>query len=155
MKETAVLITPDPATPEGAAVIDLAALMDALQARTGEWPGAETTAILSDWLRRFSFAAPTAHTTQRAGRAWVLRRWDRRCEEVTLWSDEASALASLAQHVRTHWDNVAGTDGVPHRPPPTTGQLSTPTTARKTNGATRTTRCAPTTSSATGTRPAP
>ncbi len=112
-----MLITPDPATPEGAAVIDLAALMDALQARTGEWPGAETTAILSDWLRRFSFAAPTAHTTQRAGRAWVLRRWDRRCEEVTLWSDEASALASLAQHVRTHWDNVAGTDGVPHRPP--------------------------------------
>ncbi|MBX4175664.1 hypothetical protein [Streptomyces geysiriensis] len=112
-----MLITPDPATPEGAAVIDLAALMDALQARTGEWPGAETTAILSDWLRRFSFAAPTAHTTQRAGQAWVLRRWDRSCEEVTLWSDEASALASLAQHVRTHWDNVAGTDGVPHRPP--------------------------------------
>ncbi|WP_247704242.1 hypothetical protein [Streptomyces sp. RK76] len=100
------MITLDPATPEGAAIIDLATRMDNLQARTGAWPGAETTAILSDWLRRF-----------RAGRAWVLRRWDRRCEEVTLWSDEASALASLAQHVRTHWDNVAGTDGVPHRPP--------------------------------------
>jgi hypothetical protein len=36
---------------------------------------------------------------------------------VTLWSDEASALASPAEHVRTHWDNVAGTYGVPHRPP--------------------------------------
>ncbi|GJF26541.1 hypothetical protein [Streptomyces sp. HO565] len=112
-----MLITPDPATPEGAAIIDLATLMDDLQDRTGEWPGAETADILSSWLRRFSVAAPTALTPQRAGRAWVLRRWDRLNEEVTLWSDEASALASLAQHVRGRWDTVAGTDGVPLRPP--------------------------------------
>ncbi|MEU3734521.1 hypothetical protein AB0E81_34760 [Streptomyces sp. NPDC033538] len=82
-----MLITPDPATPEGAAVIDLAALMDDLQARTGEWPGAETADILRSWLSRFSFAAPTAPTAltaQRAGRAWALRRWDQLCEEVTL-----------------------------------------------------------------------
>ncbi|MEU0228225.1 hypothetical protein ABZ177_28300 [Streptomyces sp. NPDC006284] len=112
-----MLITPDPATPAGAAIIDLAALMDDLQARTGEWPGAETADVLSGWLSRFSFASPTTLTAQRAGRAWVLRRWDRLCEEVTLWSDEASALASLAQHVRSRWETVAGTDGVPHRPP--------------------------------------
>ncbi|MGC0407760.1 hypothetical protein RKD31_001003 [Streptomyces sp. SAI-163] len=111
-----MLITPDPTTPAGAAIIDLATLMDDLQARTGEWPGAETADIPSSWLRRFSVAAPTALTPQRAGRAWVLRRWDRLSEEVTLWSDEASALASLAQH-RGRWDNVAGTDGVPLRPP--------------------------------------
>ncbi|CAL9278552.1 hypothetical protein [Streptomyces sp. SudanB66_2053] len=92
-----MLITPNPATPAGAAIIDLATLMDDLQARTGEWPGAETADILSGWLSRFSFAVPTALTAQRVGRAWVLRRWDRRSEEVTLWSDEASALASLAQ----------------------------------------------------------
>lgn len=36
---------------------------------------------------------------------------------MTLWSDEDSALASLAQEVRSSWDNVAGTDGVPYRPP--------------------------------------
>lgn len=97
-----MLITPDPATPEGAAVIDLAALMDDLQARTGEWPGAETADILSSWLRRFSVAAPIAHTTQRAGRAWVLRRWDLRCEEVTLWSDEASPRAASGDRGLTH-----------------------------------------------------
>ncbi|MER7056603.1 hypothetical protein [Streptomyces sp. NPDC000351] len=112
-----MLITPDPATPAGAAIIDLATLMDDLQARTGEWPGADTADILSGWLGRFSFAAPATLTAQPAGRAWVLRRWDRLCEEVTLWSDEASALASLAQHVRSRWDTVAGTDDVPHRPP--------------------------------------
>ncbi|MFG2691634.1 hypothetical protein ACGFWG_36665 [Streptomyces sp. NPDC048405] len=112
-----MLITPDPATPAGAAIIDLATLMDDLQARTGEWPGAETADILSGWLSRFSFAVPTALMAQRAGRAWVLRRWDRLSEEVTLWSNEASALASLAQHVRSCWDRVAGTDGVPILPP--------------------------------------
>ncbi|MEW2078129.1 MULTISPECIES: hypothetical protein [unclassified Streptomyces] len=34
-------ITPDPAIPEGAAVIELAELLDDLQERTGEWPGAD------------------------------------------------------------------------------------------------------------------
>ena len=112
-----MLITPDPATPEGAAIIDLAATMDALQARTGQWPGADTADILGDWLSRFTFATSTALPRQVTGRAWVLRRWDQHGDEVTLWSDEASALAALAQHVRSSWENVAGTDGIPHRPP--------------------------------------
>lgn len=112
-----MLITPDPATPEGKAVIDLAELMDGLQAETGEWPGTATVDILDGWLRRFTFAVPAALTTQAASRAWVLRRWDRHSDEVTLWSDDASALASLAQHARTCWHNVAGNDGVPYRPP--------------------------------------
>lgn len=47
----------------------------------------------------------------------MLRQWDRHSDEVTLWSDEAPALASLAVHVRSSWDNVTGTDGVPYRPP--------------------------------------
>ncbi|MCC9690219.1 MULTISPECIES: hypothetical protein [unclassified Streptomyces] len=49
---------------------------------------------------------------------------------MTLWSDEASALASLVQHVRSCWDKVAGTDGVPFVLQPTTGRLSTSTTAQ-------------------------
>lgn len=112
-----MLITPNPAAPEGKAIIDLAATMDALQARTGEWPGVDTVDILGDWLSRFTFATSTVLTRQVTGRAWVLRRWDRHSDEVTLWSDEASALAELAQHVRSSWDNVAGTDGVPYHPP--------------------------------------
>ncbi|EFE72395.1 predicted protein [Streptomyces viridosporus ATCC 14672] len=112
-----MLITPNPATPEGEAIIDLAGKLDALQARTGEWPGADTVDILGDWLSRFAFATSKALTRQVTGRAWVLRRWDRHSDEVTLWSDEASALAALAQHARSSWDNVAGTDGVPYHPP--------------------------------------
>ncbi|MFD9204220.1 hypothetical protein ACFWDP_38900, partial [Streptomyces anthocyanicus] len=65
----------------------------------------------------FTFAVPGNFTTKTAGRAWVLRQWDRHTDEVTLWSDEASALASLAQEVRSSWDDVGGTDGVPYRPP--------------------------------------
>ncbi|MGY1583933.1 hypothetical protein [Streptomyces sp. MN13] len=53
-----MLITPDPATPAGAAIIDLAALTDDLEARTGEWPGAETADIVSGWLSRFSSPSP-------------------------------------------------------------------------------------------------
>jgi hypothetical protein len=112
-----VLIKPDPATPEGEAIIDLAELMDGLQADTGEWPGADTVDILEGWLSRFTFAVSETLTPQVAGRAWVLRQWDRHSDDVTLWSEEASALASLAQHVRSSWDNVAGTDDVPYRPP--------------------------------------
>lgn len=110
-------ITPDPATPAGEAIIDLADLMDGLQKRTGEWPGADTVDILDGWLSRFSFAVTGGLTPQPAGRAWVLRQWDRRRDAVTLWCDEASALASLAQEVRRSWDEVGGTDGVPYRPP--------------------------------------
>lgn len=112
-----MLIKPDPATPEGEAIIDLADLMDGLQEHTGEWPGADTVGILVGWLSRFTFAVSETFTSQVTGRAWVLRQWDRHSDEVTLWSDEASALASLARDVRSSWDNVAGDDGVPYRPP--------------------------------------
>ncbi|MFC8094703.1 hypothetical protein [Streptomyces sp. NPDC057301] len=110
-------INPDPTTPEGAAIIELADRMDDLQERTGEWPGADTCTILEQWLSRFSFAASEDFAQQATGRAWVLRQWDRHSDEVTLWADEASALAALAHDVRSSWDNVAGTDGVPCRPP--------------------------------------
>ncbi|WP_128380278.1 hypothetical protein [Streptomyces cavernae] len=112
-----MLIKPDPATLAGEAIIDLADLMDGLQERTGEWPGADTVDIVEGWLSRFSFAVTDDLTTQSSGRAWVLRQWDRHSDDVTLWSDEASALASLAQEVRSSWDDVAGTDGFPYRPP--------------------------------------
>ncbi|MCQ8836116.1 hypothetical protein [Streptomyces malaysiensis] len=112
-----MLIKPDPATPAGEAIIDLADLMDGLQERTGEWPGADTVDIVEGWLSRFTFAVPEDLTTQVVGRTWVLRQWDRHTDDVTLWSNEASALASLAQEVRSSWDDVGGTDGVPYRPP--------------------------------------
>ncbi|HET6856128.1 MAG TPA: hypothetical protein VFH94_03405 [Streptomyces sp.] len=112
-----MLIEPDPAAPEGEAILDLADLMDDLQEDTGEWPGADTVSILARWLSRFAFAVCETFTSQTTGRAWVLRRRNRNSDEVTLWSDEASALASLAREVRSAWDNVAGDDGVPYRPP--------------------------------------
>ncbi|MEU3855552.1 hypothetical protein [Streptomyces sp. NPDC029554] len=110
-------ITPDAATPESAAILELAELMDNLQLRTGEWPGADTADILGQWLSRFSFATTTDIAVQPTGRAWVLRQWDRHGDDITLWADHASALASLAQHVRGCWDSVSDQDGVPYRPP--------------------------------------
>ncbi|MFD7708612.1 hypothetical protein [Streptomyces sp. NPDC059786] len=112
-----MLIKPDPATPAGEAIIDLADLMDGLQERTGEWPGADTVDVLEGWLKRFTFAVSEDLATRAAGRVWVLRQWDRHTDDVTLWSDEASALASLAQKARSSWHDMAGTDGVPYRPP--------------------------------------
>ncbi|MBT1098154.1 hypothetical protein [Streptomyces sp. Tu102] len=112
-----MLITPNPATPEGEAIIDLADLLDGLHERTGEWPGADTVDILGEWLSRISFGVSEDFAQQVTGRAWVLHQWDRHSDEVTLWADEASAVAALARGVRSSWDNVAGTDGVPYRPP--------------------------------------
>jgi hypothetical protein len=111
------MLTPDPATPEGAAVIDLFEQMNALQERTGEWPGAGTVDILGDWLARFDFTSPVPRTRRVTGSVWVLRRADRHKDEVTLWNDEASALAALAGHVRSSWDNLAGDDSIPEHPP--------------------------------------
>ncbi|MFJ3445958.1 hypothetical protein ACIPM2_32845 [Streptomyces sp. NPDC086081] len=110
-------ITPDAATPEGAAILELAELMDNLQLRTGEWPGADTADILSEWFSHFNFATSKDVAVQVTGRAWVLRQWDRHGDDITLWADHASALASLAQHVRGSWDNVSDQDGLPYRPP--------------------------------------
>ncbi|MFF8848130.1 hypothetical protein ACF08N_36535 [Streptomyces sp. NPDC015127] len=111
------MITPDRATPEGEAVIDLYEQMNELQERTGEWPGAEAVDILGTWLARFDFTSPVPRTRLVAGSVWVLRRRDRHVDEVTLWSDEGSALAALAGHVRGSWDNVRGGDGIPDLPP--------------------------------------
>ncbi|MGA5521005.1 hypothetical protein ACPCK2_32900 [Streptomyces pseudogriseolus] len=104
------MITPDPATPEGAAVIDLYEQMNALQERADEWSGADTVDILGRWLARFDFAGPVPRTRLVAGSVWVLRRQDRHEDEVTLWNDEDSALAALAGHVRSSWDNLLGDD---------------------------------------------
>ncbi|MFC7011225.1 hypothetical protein ACFQMH_05760 [Streptomyces viridiviolaceus] len=116
MKE-ASLITPDPATPEGAAVIDLYEQMNALEERTGEWPGADTVDILDQWFARFDFTGSVTRTRLVAGSVWVLRRQDRHAYEVTLWNDEDSALAALAGHVRSSWDNLLGEDCIPEHPP--------------------------------------
>nr|WP_239085447.1 hypothetical protein [Streptomyces halstedii] len=51
------------------------------------------------------------------GQAWVLRRWDRHEDVVTLYADEDSALADLAEYVRGVWDNLVGEEGVPDQPP--------------------------------------
>ncbi|MDG4857081.1 hypothetical protein P8605_02720 [Streptomyces sp. T-3] len=110
-------IKPDPETPEGEAILDLADLMDDLQERTGSWPGADTVEIVDAWLGRFTFARSDPLRSQTAGRVWVLRRWDRHTDEVTLWASEACALAALARQVRSSWDNVAGSEDIPYRPP--------------------------------------
>lgn len=110
------MITPDSAMPEGEAVIDLYDQMNALKERTGEWPGADTVDILGEWLARFDFTGPVTRTRLVSGSVWVLRRQDRHEDEVTLWNDEDSALAALAGHVRSSWDNLLQ-DGVPEHPP--------------------------------------
>lgn len=51
------------------------------------------------------------------GQAWVLRRWDRHEDVVTLHADEDSALADLAEYVRGVWDNLVGEESVPDQPP--------------------------------------
>ncbi|WP_455362339.1 hypothetical protein [Streptomyces sp. SYSU K21746] len=109
------MITPEPATPEGEAIIDLNEQMSELKERTDYWPGTDTVDILGKWLARFNFTHPMALTV--ASSAWVLRRQDRQEDAVTIWTDEDSALACLAQHVRSSWDNVRGDDGIPDRPP--------------------------------------
>ncbi|MFJ5071273.1 hypothetical protein ACIQC7_33130 [Kitasatospora sp. NPDC088556] len=52
-----------------------------------------------------------------AGQAWVLRRWDRHENEMTLHADEDSGLADLAEYIRGVWDNLVGEEGVPDQPP--------------------------------------
>lgn len=52
-----------------------------------------------------------------AGQAWVLRRWGRHENKMTLHVDEDSALADLAGYVRGVWDNLVGKEGIPDQPP--------------------------------------
>ncbi|MFG3403770.1 hypothetical protein [Streptomyces sp. NPDC048142] len=52
-----------------------------------------------------------------AGQAWVLRRWDRHENEMTLHVDKNSALAGLAGYVRGVWDNLLSKEGIPDQPP--------------------------------------
>ncbi|MFF2386979.1 hypothetical protein [Streptomyces sp. NPDC058108] len=111
------MITPDPATPEGAAVIDLHDKMQGLEDLTGEWPGADTVDIIGRWFEGFDFTRPPAPACWVTGSAWVLRCQDRHEDTVTLWADEATALASLARDVRSNWDNVSDADGIPDFPP--------------------------------------
>lgn len=51
------------------------------------------------------------------GQAWVLRRWDRHENEMTLHVDKDSALADLAGYVRGVWDRLVGKEGIPDQPP--------------------------------------
>ncbi|MGW6600498.1 hypothetical protein [Streptomyces sp. NPDC055036] len=85
------MFAPNPAAPEGEAIIDLYEQMTDLKVRTGEWPGADSACVLS--------------------------RRDRHEDEAKLWSDEDSALVCRARHVRRSWDNVRGDDGIPEHPP--------------------------------------
>ncbi|MEV6676255.1 hypothetical protein AB0N09_05210 [Streptomyces erythrochromogenes] len=48
---------------------------------------------------------------------WVLRRWDRHDDVVTLYTTEDSALAGLAGYVDQYWSNIAHRDDVPEQPP--------------------------------------
>jgi hypothetical protein len=48
---------------------------------------------------------------------WVLRRWDRHTDEVTIHTDEDTALAALAEQTRSSWDTIAGLDDNPDEPP--------------------------------------
>ncbi|MFF5265410.1 hypothetical protein ACFY4C_41560 [Actinomadura viridis] len=61
--------------------------------------------------------AATALVEPHRQRAWVLRRWDRRDDDLTLWANEDSALRDLGRHVRSNWANIVGRDNVPDQPP--------------------------------------
>ncbi|MEU9421192.1 hypothetical protein [Streptomyces sp. NPDC048272] len=50
-------------------------------------------------------------------KAWVLRRWDRHDDVVTLHTTEDAAFADLAEYVHLSWSNIAHQDDVPDQPP--------------------------------------
>ncbi|MEV5850390.1 hypothetical protein AB0M32_51395 [Streptomyces sp. NPDC051985] len=111
----------DRTTPVGAAVIALHRQLTDLEERRGDWPGSDVVGILDEWLEQFDFTAPAAdvaHIPPRPpGQAWVLRRWDRHGDGITLFADEDCALAELARHARGHWENLLGDDTAPGEPP--------------------------------------
>ncbi|MET8983257.1 hypothetical protein ABZX85_47600 [Streptomyces sp. NPDC004539] len=77
------------------------------------------SAILAEHAGRTpsSPEAVTFISPRPAGHAWVLRRWDRHDDVVTLHVDEDSALAELAVYVREVWHNLVGKHEVPAQPP--------------------------------------
>lgn len=77
-------------------------LQRACDAMTAEYAGAGDTPPLA------ASAAPTV---------WVLRRWSRHDDVVTLHTDENAAFAALAEHVRSSWANLASGADVPPEPP--------------------------------------
>lgn len=62
---------------------------------------------------------PVVTTLIEAGslKVWVLRRWDRDHDKVTLWPDENAALMELAAYARPNWVNVTSREDVPDQPP--------------------------------------
>lgn len=74
-------------------------------------------ALLAECAGR-SCASPVARLQSlSAADVWVLRRWDRHHDEVTLWADEESAVSALADYVRRSWSNLHGQAGVTAEPP--------------------------------------
>ncbi|MGW2612718.1 hypothetical protein ACWC4A_52020 [Streptomyces mirabilis] len=116
------MIVPDPNTPVGTAVIALRQELTELEERAGDWPGADVVDILEPWLEQFDFTTASAPAVafiapRPPGQAWMLRRWTRHEDDVLLFTDEASALAELARHVRGSWANLLGDEGIPDHPP--------------------------------------
>jgi hypothetical protein len=58
-----------------------------------------------------------AHQLSPVSTVWVLRRWDRHDDIVTLYTDEGSALDDLAEYVELSWSNTRGQEGLPDQPP--------------------------------------
>lgn len=56
-------------------------------------------------------------TTEASCSVWVLRRWDRHDDEVTLWVSEETAKDYLARYVGGLWGNVSWREDVPDEPP--------------------------------------
>ncbi|MFD5814684.1 hypothetical protein [Streptomyces sp. NPDC127038] len=64
------------------------------------------------------FPAPVARVTLTpTAQVWLLRRWDRHADDVSLWTDEDSAREELGRHVRGSWRSYAGQGGMPEEPP--------------------------------------
>lgn len=64
------------------------------------------------------FPAPVARVTLKpTPQVWLLRRWDRHVDEVSVWTDEGSALEELGRHVRGNWQSYAGQGGMPQEAP--------------------------------------
>lgn len=61
--------------------------------------------------------AMTTEIVETPRTVWVLRRWDRDDDVVSLWTCETKAKEYLARYVGDLWGNVVGEEGVPDAPP--------------------------------------